>query len=64
MSKKLIFLLCCICIAFASSISWAARFTNAFHPVHVKPYFKKNGSFVQQHYRARPHHRSSYSGKY
>lgn len=56
MKIKYLFLLFFTLIVISNS--WAARFPSAFHPVHVKPYFKKNGSFVQQHYRALPRHRN------
>lgn len=59
MAKKVIFYL--ILIAVASTGCWAARFPSAYHPVHVRPYFKKSGKFVQQYYRARPHQYRPYS---
>lgn len=49
MSIFFIVMFSCISIA-----SWAANYPSPSHPVHVKPYFKKDGKFVKNHYRSKP----------
>lgn len=50
MEKLLIFVL-------ASAVSaqvFAYRYPSANHSVHVRPYVKRSGGFVQQYYRSKP----------
>ena len=48
-------LICLFSLALPEAV-YAARYYSSRHPVHVRQYIKKNGTYVHSYYRALPRH--------